>query len=364
MSHKSESSISSRRFDSIDIADTFFDTLKSSYEEFDSWFKRKADQGEYAYVAYSDTHKLTAFLYLKVEQGPITDIIPSLNVERCLKVGTFKIDAHGTRLGERFVKIIVDTALNLGLRHAYLTVFPEHEHLVRILETFGFKKFATKNTRNGIEDVYIKDMNYHTGDIILDYPMVDTRGRNKWLLGIFPEFHTSLFPDSKLKTESGAVVQDLSHTNSIHKIYIGFAVDLQRFQKNDCIVVYRCQAKASEESAWFKSVATSLCVVEEVMPKRKFKNENEFVQYCMKNSVFTRERLSDMYNARKTTELHAIKMTYNLAFPKRPNLKSLVESGAVPHPGTGAYYGLMKLSDERFKTILDLGNVNASFVIY
>lgn len=364
MSTKTDSSICIRQFDTIDIKDSFFDTLKTSYVEFEDWFNRKGEQGESAYVVYSDSGELNAFLYLKIENGPLVDINPILNVEKCLKVGTFKIDAHGTRLGERFVKIIADTALNNGLRHAYVTVFPEHESLIRILETFGFKKCATKKTQNGIEDVYIKDMNYQTGDILLDYPMVDTRGRNKWLLGIFPDFHTSLFPDSKLKTESGTIIQDLSHTNSIHKIYVGFAMSFRQFKPGDCVVVYRCQAKASEESAWFKSVATSLCVVEEVRPKKSFLNKDDFIKYCMKNSVFTVDGLSDMFNMNKRTELFAIKMTYNLAFPKRPNLKSLVESEAVPHPKTGVYYGLMKLNDMQFKTILDLGNVNASFVIY
>jgi hypothetical protein len=99
VSTKTDSSICIRQFDSIDIKDSFFDTLKASYVEFEDWFSRKCKQGESAYVVYSDSGELNAFLYLKIEKGPLVDINPILNVEKCLKVGTFKIDAHGTRLG-------------------------------------------------------------------------------------------------------------------------------------------------------------------------------------------------------------------------------------------------------------------------
>lgn len=201
-----EAAIVTRKFSEIDLSDPFFDSLKASYTEFSDWFIRKYQ--EVAYVSYGHNGKIQAFLYLKEENGPVIDIDPPLNT-RCLKIGTFKIIAHGTKLGERFVKIIVDATLSLGLRVAYVTVFQEHEGLIRILETYGFIKKGIKKTHNGQENVYIKDMQYISGNDTLDYPVVNSRGRQKWLMSIYAEYHTSLFPDSKLNTEKHLAIQEL-----------------------------------------------------------------------------------------------------------------------------------------------------------
>lgn len=356
----SEAAIIAKKFSEIDLTDSFFDSLKESYSEFSDWFTRKAT--EIAYVSYDNNKKLQAFLYLKVENGPITDITPPLNTT-CLKVGTFKIIAHGTKLGERFVKIIVDATLNQGLKTAYVTVFSEHEGLIKILETYGFKKYGIKKTPNGEEDVYVKDMNYFSGDKKLDYPVVNSIGQQKWLMAIRPEFHTSLFPDSKLNTEQASVIQDVSHTNSIHKVYVGKYRDFAYFKPGDCVIIYRCQAPGSFDSAWFKSVATSLCVVDEVRSQNSFKNADAFVEYCKKYSVFNEQNLRGLF---AQNGVYAIKLTYNLAFPKRPILRDLVENEVVPSPSDAShpYYGLLKLEDEAFEKALELGGISEGFVIH
>lgn len=355
----SEAAIRVRKFRGIDINDPFFDSLKASYQEFSDWFARKAEES--AYISYAPDGKLQEFLYLKQESGPITDVIPPLNASSCLKVGTFKIDAHGTKLGERFVKIIVDTALSLGLRLAYLTVFPQHEPLIRILETYGFGKKGTKRGPNGAEDVYVKDMQYLTGDLHLDYPVVNARGCNKWLMSILANFHTNLFPDSILRTEHASIIQDVSHTNSIHKVYVGAYLDFPHVSPGDCLVIYRCIERDSKKPAWFGSVATSLCVVEEITPAKAFESDTAFISYCKKYSVFNETNLRKLYDTRG---IYAVKMSYNLAFPRRPTLGDLVESGAVPHPNTRRYLGFLSLSDDAFNTILELGGVREGFVIH
>ena len=62
-------------------------------------------------------------MYLKKEYGPITDIEPPLNTDVYLKIGTFKVDAHGTILGERLIKVMLDGALRSGLRNIYITIY-------------------------------------------------------------------------------------------------------------------------------------------------------------------------------------------------------------------------------------------------
>ena len=77
-----------------------------------------------------------------------------------------------------------------------------------------------KETHNGKEFVYARSLHEPYGDILLDYPRIMTSRANKYLLAIYPEYHTRLFPDSKLVNESPDIVKDISHANSIHKIYI------------------------------------------------------------------------------------------------------------------------------------------------
>lgn len=91
-------------FSAINLNDSFFDSLKESYTEFNNWFNRKAEEGATAYVQSDSTNNIVGFLYLKIERGTLDDVEPTRPNKRRLKVGTFKVNPHGTRFGERFVK--------------------------------------------------------------------------------------------------------------------------------------------------------------------------------------------------------------------------------------------------------------------
>lgn len=345
-----------KKFSQVDLTDTFFDSLRESYTGFDKWFRRKAD--EKAYVVTSKAG-VQAFLYLKIENGAITDIDPPLNSVICLKVGTFKINARGTRLGERFVKKIFDHALINDIKHIYVTVFEHHEVLISILKRYGFSEYGVKRNARGVEKVFLKDFSRIHGDILLDYPVIDARSATKWLLAIYPEYHTGLFPDSILKTENSNVIRDISHTNSIHKVYITRMHRINRFCPGDIIVIYRTAEPGRR--AEYSSVATSLCVVQEMRKGSSFSTERDFVRYSNKHSIFTEDQLAGFYNERRKG-LYAVKMTYNLALPKRPTRHRLIEEVGLPR--NGPRWDLMKLSDTNFIDIITLGAVDEGVVIY
>jgi len=343
-------------FREVDLADAFFDSLKETYAEFSDWFTRKAN--EEAYVLKGDGGQIQAFLYLKLEDGPISDINPPLNVKRCLKVGTFKIDAHGTRLGERFVKKIFDHALEGNITHIYVTVFPQHIPLISILTKYGFVEYGRKVTDNGEERVYIKDFSRLTGDVRLDYPVADLRGKNKWLLSIKPKWHTQLFPDSILKNEDARIVDDLSHTNSIQKSYIAAMDGLSGIMKGDGIIIYRTAEQG--RPAWYTSVATSLCVVEDMRPRKSFRNLSEFSDFIGKNSVFKDNDIVYWFNRQDQNEVHVIRMTYNVAFTRRPTMQKLVEEAKLDQQ---AYWGFRNLKDEQFNQVINMGQINEGIII-
>lgn len=346
--------IQRKLFRDIDLGDPFFDSLKEAYGEFSDWFQKKSE--EQALVVYDEDGSLQGFMYLKEETGPIKDIKPPLNAPKVLKVGTFKVEAHGTRLGERFVKKIFDRALGQGIKHIYVTVFPEHKKLVERLQTYGFSRHGEKAGQNGQEDVYVKDFARLQGDTKLDYPVINALKGNKWLLAIFPEFHTKLFPDSILNTEDSRIVEDLSYANSIHKVYVGWSVGLRDIKPGDVVVMYR--TKDGDKPAEYSAVASSLCVVEEVRPRRSFESEQDFIRYCQRHSVFGTIDLRKWYGY---SAVHAVKMTYNVALPKRLNRQTLADEIGLDRDER---WSVLKLTDGQFRKIVEKGKVHEGVVIH
>lgn len=340
-----------QKFADIDINDPFFDSLKDSYVEFNDWFGRKAE--EKAYVMTDDIGLIQALLYLKEESGPVEDVKPPLHEGRYLKVGTFKINPHGTKLGERFIKKIFDHALHHDINNIYVTIFPKHSDLIDIMTRYGFEPVAEKETPNGIEGVYLKTIGKVHGDVTLDYPLIDLSNRC-YLLSIYPEFHTRLFPDSILNNEDARIIEDVSHTNSIEKIYICKMSDVKDLKTGDALVIYRT---ADGGPAEYTAVATSFCMVEEMKQKSEFSDINDYLQYCSSRSVFSEEELKSYY---RWPQLYIIKMTYNIALTTRIIRKKLIEEVDISR---GAYWGFMQLTTEQFKHIAQLGGVNESLII-
>ena len=79
-----------QRFSDIDLNDSFFDSLRASYPEFNEWYNKKAAAGATAYCYYVD-NELKDFLYLKIEEEELSDLTPALPAKKRLKVGTFKV---------------------------------------------------------------------------------------------------------------------------------------------------------------------------------------------------------------------------------------------------------------------------------
>ena len=111
-------------FADTNVNNVFFDSFREEYPEFNKWFNRKSE--EPVYVCYDDGGKLLAFLYLKTEdrREPYSDIYPLFSPKRRLKIGTFKVELNGFKLGERFLKIVFDNAVKQRVDEVYVTIFP------------------------------------------------------------------------------------------------------------------------------------------------------------------------------------------------------------------------------------------------
>jgi hypothetical protein len=345
-------------FGQVDVRSDFFDSFREDYggEAFDKWFNRKAD--EPAYVCY-EGQDLVAFLYLKVEgtEEPYSDIEPRFKPKRRLKIGTLRVEFNGYRLGERFLKIVFDNALLQKVDEVYVTIFPrtiEQQRLIKILEDFGFKEHGIKTNAYGEEAVYVRDMapRFDTQDPKLTFPFI-SRSSRAFIVPIYPEYHTSLLPDSILRTESPAdFVEQEPHRNAIRKVYVGRSI-FRELRRGDTIVFYRT-------GGYYKGVVTTLGIVDGVY--RKIRDEAHFISLCRKRSVFTDKELSDHWNRKKSDHPFIVGFLYAYSLPKRPTLKELIENGIIRDTDS-VPRGFERIKIEHFSKILELSKADPRVIV-
>jgi L-amino acid N-acyltransferase YncA len=346
-----------KKFSEINLEDIFFNSLKDDYEEFSDWFRKKsADPSNKVLIHLDDEEKINGFLYVKEEYEEL-DIIPLYPKLKRLKIGTMKIDAHGTKLGERFIKKIFDYAFHLDVDEIYVTIFPKHTNLIQLFEKYDFSKIGVKQSTNGEENVYSR---FLKGDCReASYPFIqNTSSTQYYFLAIQPVFHSRLFPDSILNTEDRSIVTDISPTNSIHKIYISNIQGLCNVKKEDILVIYRTAEEG--KSAYYSSVFTSICCVEDYQHISRFKNYQEFYDYCHKHSIFNENELETIYHNKKYN--HIVKMSYNVALKKRINRAKLIQMG-IMKDCKSFYSGFGTLSIDQLLDVLKEGAINESLII-
>lgn len=338
-------------FGNVNVADDFFNSFRQDYPGFDSWFARKAD--EPAYVCYEGNDPV-AFLYLKIEgtEENYSDIVPPLRPLRRLKIGTFKVDMNGFKLGERFLKIVFDNALRQKVDEIYVTIFAntmDQQRLIKLLEDFGFVHYGKKPGPIGEERVLVRDMRpaFNSEQPALTFPFV-SRSRGIYIVPIRPEYHTSLLPDSILRTESAAdFVEQEPHRNAIRKVYISRSFN-RNLRPGDAIVFYRT-------GGYYESVVTTVGIVEAV--HLNIRDEAHFISLCRKRSVFTDKELIDWWNYNPKNRPFIVEFLYAQSFKKRPNMKELIDHGII-RDVRSAPRGFEPITADHFRTILYLSQTD------
>lgn len=164
-----------------------------------------------------------------------------------------------------------------------------------------------------------------------------------------------MFPDSILHTESVNIIKDISYTNSIHKSYISRMNDISLIKRGDILVIYR--TASGNLSAEYSSVATSICVVDNVLPQSNFMDFESFYSQASKYSVFDK---NDLHYWFKRGGCYIIDMTYNIALPKRLTRHILADEIGL---NRSSYWGVLKITDDQFDKILIRSEVHEGFVV-
>lgn len=349
-------SVTKKHFGDINLADAFFDSFREDYQGFDHWFNRKAD--ETAYVTHN-RERILSFLYVK-EEGPeenYSDISPIFEPKRRLKIGTFKVVSNGVRLGERFLKIIFDNALRFKVEEIYVTIFDrtdEQKRLISLLQEWGFVQHGVKHTEKGDELVLIRDFGpfVNAGSPRSSFPYIAANS-NIFLCPIYPDYHTELFPDSILTTESPFDFQENQpHRNALSKVFISRSLN-RDLSSGDILVFYRT-------GGYHKSVVTTIGIVESIITD--IRDESDFILKCRKRSVFSDEELKKWWNYNPRLRPFIVNFLYTYSFPKRPNMAKLIELGVIADVAS-APRGFESISTEQFNKIIRESQSNESIVV-
>jgi len=349
-------SVKKKRFGEVNLSDSFFDSFKEDYREFEKWYIRKSD--DFAYVTLTD-NQVTSFLFLKVEDKNenYSNIIPPLTPKKRLKIGTFKITGTGARLSERFMKIIFDNALRTKVEEIYVTIFNkrlEQKMLVSVLEEWGFIYHGEKTTENGVESVYVRnfDPGFNEGDPKITYPYLPSSTR-VFLVPIRPEYHTELLPDSLLRTERPEHFKaERPHRNAIKKVYISRSHE-KDLKKGDLIIFYRTGGK-------YKGVITTIGMVENIV--LRFKDVNDFIRKCRKRSIFTDSQLKEWWDYYTNLKPFIVNFLYCYSFTKRINLEKLIEMGVISGYDS-VPRGFKEISRQKFSDIIRETSTDESIIV-
>jgi len=329
------------RFGELNSKDIFFDSLRKAYPGFDDWLARKSE--EQVYVCFGDQNKILGLLYLKIEDENDNDnkISPAFSPKRRLKIGTFKTESTGFRLGERFLKIIFDYAALAHIDEIYVTMYPNITNLRQLLEDWGFELYGKKDK----ELVLVKHLTKYAPERtpLQNFPLVNPHC-NKFFLPIKPQYHKTLLPDAILNTENATdLLGNIAHRYALRKIYISCAFRCDA-KPGDLLVFYRMGDKDRKN---FSSVVTGTGIVSKI--KKGFSSWNDFANSCQNRTVFPLSQLQWLWNNRRE-QLILVEFLFLEAFPKRPTLDFLRrETICGPKEGARPF---QPLNDEQFGKII------------
>jgi hypothetical protein len=348
-------SVRQKLFADVNLDDPFFDSFKEDYSGFEKWFRKKAN--EKAYVTVNKLNNLIlSFLYLKREDKDevYSDIEPIFKPKKRLKIGTFKVVSNGVRLGERFLKIVFDNALINKVDEVYVTIFNKREEQLRLIDLLNDWGFYLWGKKDNGEFVYVRsfERKFSFANPRLTFPFISKSSRF-FLVPIYPEYHTELFPDSILRTESPLNFEDNEpYRNSIGKVYVSRSME-KNVKRGDILIFYRT-------GGIYKGVISTICIVEDAI--FNFKDEEDFVKACLKRSVFSEQNLINQWRYNSRNRPFIVSMLYTYSFPQRANLKTLIDNNVllgiddVPR-------GFKQISLEKFETIVKLTNTDESFIV-
>lgn len=232
-------SVDRRPLHSLDLADSFFDSLRADYggTKFDDWFRASARGGREAFVVDGPDQRVAGICILK-----------GLDAEigfgaRPAKISTFKVsdEYKGSRYGELLLKVLFRSA-HEAFDVLWLTVFEKQAELIALLENFGFEHFDDQSGERRYvkrlvsttqEGTTLSPLAFH---VKFGPPALQVVDGQTFIIPIRPEFHASLFPDAP--GQQLTLMTPRPHGNALRKAYLSRA-NLRSAEPGATLLFYR-----------------------------------------------------------------------------------------------------------------------------
>ncbi|WGI17943.1 EVE domain-containing protein [Methanonatronarchaeum sp. AMET-Sl] len=343
----------------LDLDDPFFDSLKEDYPEFEEWFKKIKKEGRDCFVYWKNNkeeNRLGALLIYKEETEQIGED-PKLPKKPRLKLSTLKVSAHGNKIGELFIKLGVRYAIKNNLKEVYLTHFTkEKDRLEKLISKFGFFKESVKIWKDGrIEDIYLKDIEPKKTKLKTKKPIKvsekfwpyfkDTKGCNKFLVPIKPNYHDRLFTNwrGRQQTLKEFSNEFIVEGNVIEKVYLSHS-KIKKIAPGDLLLFYRTQDEKK---------VTSLGVVNKV--KEDVNNLDQIYDDIKRRTVYKKKEVEK--KLQKPTLIIFFRWHFHLQEPISFN--KMREKEIV----RGSIQSIQEIEDNKYQKIKEIGGINERFTI-
>lgn len=323
----------------MDLEDDFFTTLRRDYLGFDKWFEKKQLKGEKAYVTTKE-NKITSFLMLKEEdknEDYSSFDIPFKPGKR-IKISTFKVSDTGKKIGECFIKIMVNEAIKKNIDEIYVTTFEKQESLIYLLKQYGFQLYTYKNTPKSDgsiekEAIYLKNLKDKT-----QYPFVQLQSQGIFICPVIPKYHKLLFEDAEEEYQISIDDTQGKNTsaNAIKKAFITNS-KIKMINPGDIVLFY-----ASHD----KKAITTLGIVETTW--NKFESQEEIFNIVRKRTAYNENELKDVTNLDSLVIMFKHFITFRNPIAYEFLLKNKIVNGYIQAPTS--------IKKEDFEKIVIEGN--------
>lgn len=323
------------------LSGAFFDSLRTDYTGFDSWFRSKAREGRRAWVYREGASQdISAICIYTVQSNErVTDAGDLLEGD-ALKLCTFKVGeaARGRKVGELLLRAAFQYATTHRCEAIFLHANDEQQgHLKNLIEDFGFRYIGVYQN----DGVYVKSHPIAAPALLIPafeyarlyYPHYRGGGGvQKFLVPIQPQFHDILFPDYQRPGRTLPEGHPRRHVgNAIKLAYLCHTVS-NRPRPGDVVLFYRSRDLCA---------VTTLGVVESYTSSN---SASEIARIVSRRTVYSDRQIEEM--ARTQTKVMLFRLIKHFENPVSfEELKRL----RVVH---GAIQSITEISDESFSRTL------------
>lgn len=322
----------------FDKRNSFFDSLRESYPNFNQWFDCICENHRKCWYI-EDNNKLVAICIYKEEKN--TSVADNTNIleGKILKLCTLKVspEYRGRKFGEKILYIAFNYCINNGYNWIYLhSDEKKQKSLIELCHEYGFTDHGYyKNDKvvlksfsfleNGITNPLVFNLRYYPK--YLDSPEV-----GKFIVPIKPEYHNDLFAnisDMAYGLFSDEATMFSPQSNTIKKAYLCHA-KIKSIQNGDILLFYRTGDRRSIQC---------MGIVEKIF----FSSDiNEVLPSIAKRTVFS---INELHNI--LMEKTMVILFRYIEINKEISIRKIEIAGIK-----GPIQTIRKISDEQYKEII------------